>query len=222
MRRAVIVVDVQESFRQRPSWAAVSTPDIGYDVTFVTDATATFAIQHRDAEAGRRYEEVLADSRTLQTDAIIERTEYALAGRFATIRTLEEVVAPAAARLAGWAAAAVARSMVVFARRNGDDRQDSAMLRHRNHLSDVAHRVQDTIEARVRRTAAAHELAHGVGVSERTLPRAFDTAVGMTPLRYQQLVRVEHLIEHGATVESAAHAVGLGDARMLRRLRARA
>jgi len=158
--------------------------DLGYDVVFVTDGTATFPIQHRDAEAGRRYEDVLADSRTLQTDAIIERTEYALAGRFATIRTLEEVVAPAAARLAGWAAAAVARSMVVFARRNGDDRQDSAMLRHRNHLSDVAHRVQDTIEARF----------------AEPLP----------------------LIEHGATVESAAHAVGLGDARMLRRLRARA
>jgi transcriptional regulator GlxA family with amidase domain len=46
----------------------------------------------------------------------------------------------------------------------------------------------------------------------------------MTPLRYQQLLRVEraeHLIGHGATVDAAARAVGFEDARMLRRLRAR-
>lgn len=46
-----------------------------------------------------------------------------------------------------------------------------------------------------------------------------------TPLGYQQLLRVEraeHLIGHGATVEAAARTVGLTDARMLRRLRARA
>jgi transcriptional regulator GlxA family with amidase domain len=44
----------------------------------------------------------------------------------------------------------------------------------------------------------------------------------MTPLRYQQLLRLEraeHLIGHGSTVEAAAHAVGFQDARMLRRLR---
>ncbi len=53
----------------------------------------------------------------------------------------------------------------------------------------------------------------------------FEAATGQTPLRYQQVLRVEraeYLIGHGATVESAARAVGVGDARMLRRLRARA
>jgi transcriptional regulator GlxA family with amidase domain len=46
----------------------------------------------------------------------------------------------------------------------------------------------------------------------------------MTPLRYQQVLRVEraeHLIGHGATVETAARTVGFADARMLRRLRSR-
>jgi nicotinamidase-related amidase len=65
--------------------------DLGYDVTFVIDATATFPIAHRDAPAGRTLEEVLADPTTLSTDEIIRRTEYALAGRFATIRTVDEV-----------------------------------------------------------------------------------------------------------------------------------
>jgi transcriptional regulator GlxA family with amidase domain len=40
------------------------------------------------------------------------------------------------------AAARVARAMVVYARRNGDEPQSSAMLRHRGHLNDSVHRVQ--------------------------------------------------------------------------------
>lgn len=66
--------------------------DLGYDVTFVTDATATFPIAHRDAPADRNLEDILADPTTLSTDEIIRRTEYALAGRFATIRYVDEVV----------------------------------------------------------------------------------------------------------------------------------
>ncbi|MEE6258496.1 GlxA family transcriptional regulator [Plantactinospora sonchi] len=121
-------------------------------------------------------------------------------------------------------AARVAREMVVYARRNGDEQQASAMLRHRGHLSDVVHRVQDTIDARYADRLSLPDLAASGGVSQRTLTRLFVDAVGLTPLRYQQLLRVEraeHLIGHGTTVESAARAVGFADARMLRRLRGR-
>ncbi|MFC7550354.1 cysteine hydrolase family protein [Plantactinospora sp. GCM10030261] len=74
--------------------------DYGYDVTFVTDATATTPIEHWAAPPGRPLAEILADPRTLGTDDIIARTEYALAGRFATIRTVAEVTGavPAATR----------------------------------------------------------------------------------------------------------------------------
>ncbi|GAA1086933.1 isochorismatase family protein [Kitasatospora arboriphila] len=65
--------------------------DLGYQVVFVTDATATHPIEHRDAPAGRSLAEVLADPRTLSTDEIIARTEYALARRFARIATVEEL-----------------------------------------------------------------------------------------------------------------------------------
>ncbi|WP_432988755.1 cysteine hydrolase family protein [Dactylosporangium sp. CA-233914] len=192
MRSALVVIDIQESFRQRPSWAAVSNPDIaatvaplvadarergdlvvwvlhaapgagdvfdpargflrylpdlqplpgepelvktsanaftttglqqlltaggirhlivtgiqtelccetttrlagdlGYDVTFVTEATATFPIAHRD-ERDLPYEQILSSPRTLRTADVIARTEYALAGRFATIATVKEVLA---------------------------------------------------------------------------------------------------------------------------------
>ena len=191
MNRALIVIDVQESFRRRPSWSAVSTPDVidrvarlveaaradgdlvvwvlhaepgsggvfdpasgfvrvvdelvpaagepvitktshnaftttnlqqvltargvreltvcglrteqcvettarvgsdlGYAVTFVTDATATFPIPHWDAPAGQSVDEMLADPRTLAAAEVVARTEYALAGRFATIRTVAQL-----------------------------------------------------------------------------------------------------------------------------------
>lgn len=47
--------------------------DLGYEVDFVTEATATFPIG------------------TLSTDAIVERTEAVLRGRFARIATVAEV-----------------------------------------------------------------------------------------------------------------------------------
>lgn len=53
--------------------------DLGFDMTFVIDATATTPLPHwRTGEV-------------LPTDAIIARTEYALAGRFAAIATVDEL-----------------------------------------------------------------------------------------------------------------------------------
>lgn len=65
--------------------------DLGYQVTFVTEATATNPIPHWDLPADVTVEELLADPRTLPVEAIIARTEYALAGRFATIATVAEL-----------------------------------------------------------------------------------------------------------------------------------
>jgi nicotinamidase-related amidase len=66
--------------------------DLGYRVLFVTEATATQPIPHRDAPAGQTVAELLADPRTLPASEVVARTEYALAGRFATIVTIDEVV----------------------------------------------------------------------------------------------------------------------------------
>ncbi|QWF81811.1 isochorismatase family protein [Amycolatopsis sp. CA-230715] len=58
--------------------------DLGYAVEFVIDGTATTPTPHRDAP------DDLSDPRTLRVEDIIARTEYALAGRFATITTVAE------------------------------------------------------------------------------------------------------------------------------------
>lgn len=70
--------------------------DLGFDVTFVIDATATNPIEHPDAPAGRTVAEIVADPRTLPSADVIARTEYALSGRFATIRTVADVTGVAA------------------------------------------------------------------------------------------------------------------------------
>lgn len=75
--------------------------DLGYRTVFVTDATSTNPVEHRDAPQGRSLEEVLADPRTLGTDAIIERTEYALSGRFATVTGVDALVREWQDRAAG-------------------------------------------------------------------------------------------------------------------------
>lgn len=66
--------------------------DLGYRVTFAVDATATHPIAHPDAPADRTVEELLADPRTLSAEDVVARTVYALAGRFATVRTVAEIV----------------------------------------------------------------------------------------------------------------------------------
>ena len=67
MSRALIVIDVQESFRQDPGWETISNPGIVGPVKQLVDA----ARANGDLE-------------------------YALAGRFATIRTVAELTGDAA------------------------------------------------------------------------------------------------------------------------------
>ena len=120
-------------------------------------------------------------------------------------------------------AARVARTLVVPARRNGSAPQASAMLRHRDHLADLVHRAQDVLDARFTEPLPLDELAGSLGVSPRTLTRRFRAATGLTPLTYQQELRLERaavLQEQGWTQDAAARAAGLADARVLRRLRA--
>jgi nicotinamidase-related amidase len=65
--------------------------DLGLDVTFVTDATATFPIPHRSAPADLSIEALLAHPLTLSAADVVDRTEYALHGRFAIVTTVKEL-----------------------------------------------------------------------------------------------------------------------------------
>jgi nicotinamidase-related amidase len=88
--RNIIVTGIQTE------WCCETTTrvgcDLGYEVTFVTEATATFPIPHVD-ERHLPFDEILASPRTLPAAEVVARTEYALAGRFATVATVKEVLA---------------------------------------------------------------------------------------------------------------------------------
>ncbi|GIH97634.1 cysteine hydrolase family protein [Planobispora siamensis] len=65
--------------------------DLGFEVDFAIDATATTPIPHREASGEVPFDELARDPRTLGVEEIIERTAYALSGRFATIKTVDEL-----------------------------------------------------------------------------------------------------------------------------------
>ncbi|MEU9842330.1 DJ-1/PfpI family protein [Actinomadura sp. NPDC048032] len=200
--------------------------------TVASVCAGAFALAHAGLLDGRRctthHELQDALARRHPRATVVRDVLYVTDGRVVTSAGIASGIDLAlhlvASRHGPGAAARTARAMVVYARRNGDEPQASALLRHRAHVSDAVHRAQDHIDAHYAGPLPLHVLAAEAGVSERTLTRRFTAATGLTPLRYQQelrLERAEHLIGQGATTDAAARAVGFTDARMLRRLRAR-
>jgi transcriptional regulator GlxA family with amidase domain len=160
---------------------------------------------------------VVPDVLFVEDDGIITSAGVA-SGIDLALHLLEKRHGPAAS-------AQVARQMVVFARRNGADSQASSSMRYRTHLCDDVHRAQELIDRHFDRPLLLSDIASSLGMSPRTLTRHFTQATGLTPLKYQQSLRVERaqaMLDSGASMESAARSVGFDDARMLRRLRAAA
>jgi nicotinamidase-related amidase len=78
--RRVVITGIQTE--QCCETTARVAADLGFDVDFVTEATLTFPIPRNADGSGPE----------LSTDAIIERTEYALRRRFARIATVQEII----------------------------------------------------------------------------------------------------------------------------------
>lgn len=118
--------------------------------------------------------------------------------------------------------AAVARQLVVYLRRDGLRGQVSPFLQHRSHLHPAVHRVQDHLAQHLDTQHTLADLARVGHLSPRGLARAFATTIGITPLEYQQRLRLELaaslLTETDLTVESVATRCGFRDARHFRRI----
>ncbi|WP_174552361.1 GlxA family transcriptional regulator [Microtetraspora niveoalba] len=119
-------------------------------------------------------------------------------------------------------AAAVARELVVYLRRNGSASQISPFLRHRSHLHPAVHRVQDHLAQHLDTPHTLAELAAVAHLSPRGLSRAFATAIGISPLEYQQQLRLERasrlLADTDLGVDAVASRCGFRDVRHFRRL----
>jgi transcriptional regulator GlxA family with amidase domain len=118
-------------------------------------------------------------------------------------------------------AVGVARYLVVFSRRNGEDPQLSPWLAGRSHLHPVVHRVQDAIAADLGKSWTQAELAKIAGASGRHLSRLFHAHVGMSIAAYGNLLRVAHaqalLRETRLDMERVAEQAGFSSSRQLQR-----
>lgn len=116
----------------------------------------------------------------------------------------------------------VARTMVVWLRRDSSAPQLSPFLRHRNHFHPAVHRVQDAISANPSKDWSMDELARVACVSTRHLARLFKQHIGMGPVEYRQhmqLAQAEPLLaRRDMSLERIAEAAGFGSARDMRRV----
>ena len=124
-------------------------------------------------------------------------------------------------RLCGAAQALkVAREMVVWFRRSGDDPQLSPWLRYRNHLHPAIHRAQDAMIAHPENDWSLSMLAERAHVSERHLTRLFRQHLGISVREYHEQLRLviaRQRQQQGEAAEKAALAAGFSSARQLRR-----
>ena len=124
-------------------------------------------------------------------------------------------------RLCGAAQALkVAREMVVWFRRSGDDPQLSPWLRYRNHLHPAIHRAQDVMIAHPENDWSLSMLAERAHVSERHLTRLFRQHLGISVREYHEQLRLviaRQRQQQGEAAEKAALAAGFSSARQLRR-----
>ncbi|VVD66994.1 GlxA family transcriptional regulator [Pandoraea anhela] len=119
-------------------------------------------------------------------------------------------------------AAAVARQMVVYARRAGADPQLSPWLEGRNHLHPALHRVQDAIAADPAHDWTLPAMAAIACTSERHVTRLFREHAGVAPIDYLHRLRIalarEMLGNSHLDIEHIAQRAGFGSSRHLRRV----
>ena len=119
-------------------------------------------------------------------------------------------------------ALAVARYLVVYLRRSGNDPQLSPWLEGRNHIHPSIHRVQDAIAADPAQPWPARRLAQIAGTSPRHLSRLFHAHVGMHLADYRNRLRAalarELVSQTRLDMERVAERAGFASTRQFRRV----
>ncbi len=87
----------------------------------------------------------------------------------------------------------VARELVVYTRRNGNQQQESDLMGFRNHIHSGIHKVQDWIMENIHQKANLNELAEIACMSERNFTRIFKKETALTVNDYITLIRKEKI-----------------------------
>ena len=116
----------------------------------------------------------------------------------------------------------VARELVVYNRRNGQQKQESDMLGFRNHIHSGVHKVQDWIIENINQKTTLNDLAEIAHMSERNFTRIFKKETAITVNDYITIIRKEKIKEFlknpDLTRSEIASYVGLQSERQLSRL----
>lgn len=116
----------------------------------------------------------------------------------------------------------VARELVVFNRRSGNDSQESSLLKHRHHIHTGIHKVQDYIYENIHQKLGLPDLAELAWMSERNFTRVFKKETGITVKEYMQTIRKtlarEYFKNSNLTKKEVANKVGLHSEKQLMRI----
>ncbi|MES2544717.1 MAG: DJ-1/PfpI family protein [Bacteroidota bacterium] len=87
----------------------------------------------------------------------------------------------------------VARELVVYTRRNGNQQQESELMGFRNHIHSGIHKAQDWILENIHLKTNLNELAEIACMSERNFTRIFRKETAITVNQYITLIRKEKI-----------------------------
>lgn len=116
----------------------------------------------------------------------------------------------------------VARVLVLFLKRPGNQSQFSNILRYQTVDYEPVQIVQEWIPDHIDGDLAVEILAEKAAMSPRNFARVFLRETGLTPAKYVEMVRLEtarrRLEETHLTIDEIASECGVGSADTLRRL----
>ena len=171
---------------------------------------------HHVREAQDRFPDIdFVDDALFLREGKIFTAAGVTAGIDMALALIEEDLGPSAAAL-------VARHLVVFVKRPGDQRQFSSVLQHQtcaaDEFSDLAAWIADNLDKHL----SSELLAERVGLSERQFRRRFTKVFGETPTRHIERMRIETacgwLVNEAQPVEQIAAATGFSSADSFRRV----
>jgi transcriptional regulator GlxA family with amidase domain len=167
------------------------------------------------AELARRFPDVLVDPEPIHLrDGHVVTSAGVTAGIDLALALVEEDIGRAAAL-------AVARHLVVFLRRPGNQAQFSAQLRAQSARREPLREVQHWISEHPGADLSVETLAARAGLSPRQFARAFTAETGVTPGRHVAAIRLEAarrmLEDSGSGVGQVARACGYGNPEAMRR-----
>jgi transcriptional regulator GlxA family with amidase domain len=116
----------------------------------------------------------------------------------------------------------VARELVIYNRRDGNQEQLSAFMQFRNHVHSGIHSSQDFIVEHIQRKHHLAALAEVANMSERNFTRTFKRETGITVTAYINSIRREvigKLLRHkDLSYMQIARSVGLDSEKQVRRI----